>query len=86
MENFFVYILYSKSANRYYIGQTNNIVDRLKRHNLGQVGSTKSYVPWELHFSLEVPTRKDAVKVERYLKNLKSRARIENWIHRKENL
>ena len=86
MENFFVYILYSESADRYYIGQTNNLADRVKRHNLEQVVSTKSYVPWELRFSLEVPTRKDAVKVERYLKNLKSRERLENWIHRKESL
>ena len=86
MEFFFVYILYSESADRYYIGQTNNLVDRLKRHNMGQVLSTKSYVPWELRFSLEVPTRKDAVKVERYLKNLKSRGKLERWIQRKKNL
>ena len=86
MENFFVYILYSESADRLYIGQTNNLVDRLRRHNLGKVVSTKPYVPWEFRFTLEVPTRKDAVKVERYLKNLKSRERLENWINRKESL
>ena len=31
----FVYILYSKSLDKYYTGQTNNLKDRLKSHNSG---------------------------------------------------
>ena len=84
MKQFYVYILFSESANRYYIGQTNNFNYRLKRHNQGYVSSTKPNRPWVMRFSLEVPTRKDAMKVEKYLKNLKSHKRLEEWIRKKE--
>ncbi|MGQ0828306.1 MAG: GIY-YIG nuclease family protein [Bacteroidota bacterium] len=30
---FYTYILYSPNHNRYYIGQTNNVAERLIRHN-----------------------------------------------------
>ena len=39
---FFCYILYSKSINRYYIGYTSDIEQRLKLHNDGHFGR-KSY-------------------------------------------
>ncbi|MFN3941656.1 MAG: GIY-YIG nuclease family protein [Flavobacterium sp.] len=32
---YFVYILHSPNYDKYYIGQTNNLEDRLKRHNEG---------------------------------------------------
>ncbi|WP_373398424.1 GIY-YIG nuclease family protein [Algoriphagus halophilus] len=32
---FFVYILYSDSKDRYYIGQTENLEERLFQHNSG---------------------------------------------------
>ncbi|WP_370391063.1 GIY-YIG nuclease family protein [uncultured Winogradskyella sp.] len=35
-----VYILFSKAKNRYYVGQTADIDDRLSRHNKGLVKST----------------------------------------------
>ena len=50
------------------MGQTNNIVDRLKRHNFGYVRSTKSGVPWDLVWVRLVHTRKEAMNLEKKIK------------------
>ncbi|CAN5613762.1 hypothetical protein BH11BAC1_BH11BAC1_21590 [soil metagenome] len=67
---FHVYILFSFSSNRFYIGQTENIEGRLKRHNSGSEHSTKPFRPWQLVCSIEKNTRSEAIILERKLKNL----------------
>ena len=62
-----VYILYSDTHSRYYIGQTANVCDRLQRHNKGM---EKSTAPWGLILFIEKPGRGDAMILERKLKNL----------------
>jgi putative endonuclease len=76
----FVYILYSASADRYYVGQTANLDHRLQRHNRGEVTSTKAYVPWELKHSEAHETRSEAMRREREIKARKSRRYIEELI------
>ncbi len=39
----FVYILYSEEHDSHYIGQTNDVTERLKRHNLGMEKATARY-------------------------------------------
>ncbi|TVQ03106.1 MAG: hypothetical protein EA359_10385 [Balneolaceae bacterium] len=39
---FYLYILYSKSRDRFYTGQCNDVGDRYLRHNLRKNKSTKS--------------------------------------------
>ena len=76
---YFVYILYSELHDKYYIGQTNSIGQRLERHNEFEVSNsyTSKYRPWILKNHVEVGLeRKDAMKLERYLKSLKSKVRI----------
>ncbi len=34
--DFYVYILYSEKTNQFYKGQTDNVENRLKRHNAGK--------------------------------------------------
>jgi putative endonuclease len=65
---YFVYILLSEKLDRYYVGSTNNIVDRLKRHNGGQGKYTSKGVPWELITSFEVNSRSEAVNLEMKIK------------------
>jgi len=77
---YFVYILYSRSADRYYIGSTKDLDDRLKRHNTGRSKYTKHGIPWDLTYKEEYPTRSDGLKRERELKSWKSRERIEALI------
>lgn len=69
---YYTYILQSLLYVRYYIGQTNNLNDRLNRHNTGQVLSTKAYKPWNLVYKKEYATRSEAIKYEKYLKSIKN--------------
>ena len=64
----FVYILFSKISSRYYVGQTINIENRLKRHNKGIVPSTKGGVPWKIVLTLEVSNRSEAMILEKKIK------------------
>ena len=70
---YYVYILYSISLNKYYTGSTANIEERIKRHNAGATSSTKSGRPWKIVFSREFKLKSDALKLESYIKKMKSR-------------
>ena len=76
----FVYILFSKKLNMYYVGSTSNLEDRLIRHNSGRSKFTKPGVPWELVYKKAYDTKSDSMKAELYIKSQKSRIYIENLI------
>ena len=69
---FSVYILYSETKSKYYVGQTNDLQNRLDRHNSAQGTSTKHGIPWKVVYSIQVSTRTEAMllenKKERYKK------------------
>ena len=67
---FYTYILFSISHNRFYIGQSADIEQRITFHNKGNVKSTKPFIPWEIVGYIEKPTRTEALVLERKLKNL----------------
>ena len=68
--SFYVYIIYSESHDKYYIGQTNDIVDRIERHNNGSEKFTSLYLPWILKCSIKKISRSEAMILEKKLKNL----------------
>jgi len=68
---YFVYILKSLNDNGYYIGQTQNVDDRIKKHNQGKVRSTKPRAPFVLIKKETFNTRAEAMHRESYLKKLK---------------
>ena len=74
---YYVYILYSNSADKFYIGQTNDVADRLKRHNAGSETYTKLYRPWILKWSTQKQTRAEAMALEKKLKNLSKKRLVE---------
>ncbi len=65
---FYVYILYSARLNSYYAGSTNDLTDRIHRHNTGQSKYTRKGVPWELVYVETLPSRSLAVQLERKIK------------------
>ncbi|MFM9988817.1 GIY-YIG nuclease family protein [Flavobacterium sp.] len=65
---FFVYILFSESNNRYYIRQSNNLEDRIHRHNSGYEIATKSGTPWKLIHHFQLQTRSEAMLLEKKIK------------------
>jgi putative endonuclease len=77
--SFSVYILYSSSLDRYYIGQTSDMASRLARHNKGLENYTSRGVPWELRWKTEKATRSEALRLERKIKNL-NRVRLEAFM------
>ncbi len=79
--SYFVYILYSEEYDTFYKGQTQNIEQRLEKHNKGLVKSTLRYKPWTLVWVGEKSTRKEAVNLEKKLKNL-SKERLKIFINK----
>ncbi len=74
---FYTYILYSVQADKYYIGQTENVEQRVIMHNLRKnLGAND----WELKYKEEFQTRAEAVRRESEIKSKKRRAYLENLI------
>ena len=74
-----VYILKTK-ANKFYVGSTENLKERLKHHKGGYTPSTKSLQFDSLILSQEYKTLTEARSVERKLKKLKRRDYIEKMV------
>jgi putative endonuclease len=79
---YYVYILFSDSLAKHYIGQTNNLEKRLHIHNSGCEKFTKKGMPWSVKFYVELDTRSDAMKLEKKLKNFKSNRLLNDWIEK----
>ena len=66
---FYVYVIDStKFPDKYYIGFTEDLEDRLIHHNAGAVPSTAPYRPWAYRTCVAFKDRKRALEFERYLK------------------
>jgi putative endonuclease len=65
---FTVYILFSQTIQKYYTGQTQNLKNRITEHNAGETKSIKNGIRWEVFFTKEVQTRKEAVALEKKIK------------------
>ena len=65
---FYVYILYSDTKSKYYVGQTNNMDDRLNRHNSGFSLATKYGIPWKLVQTFICNNRSEAILLEKKIK------------------
>jgi putative endonuclease len=85
---FYVYILYSLTADKFYVGQTPDVQKRLWEHNNPNENSkfTAKYIPWELvlHFPVS-ESRADSMKMENFIKSQKSKKFILKLIANKEN-
>ncbi|WP_224488673.1 GIY-YIG nuclease family protein [Robertkochia flava] len=64
-----VYAIASEEFNYIYVGQTQDLENRLKRHNKGWEATTKSYRPFRLIFTEECSNRKEARIREKYWKS-----------------
>jgi putative endonuclease len=73
-----VYAIRSSFSNRIYVGQTNKLDIRVKRHNSGYFKSTIKDCPWELIAVQHVTDRDEARRIERRLKF--SLGRREAWL------
>jgi predicted GIY-YIG superfamily endonuclease len=71
----YVYVLRSVgSGDRYYVGVTDDLRTRLKRHNAGEVSHTAKYLPWKLNTYVAFSDETRAFAFEKYLKSGSGRA------------
>ncbi len=69
MDEFVVYILFSKKFDKTYIGFTSGLIERFKSHNvLGTKGYTIKYRPWEVIYVEFFNSKAEALKREKFLK------------------
>ena len=79
MNIFFVYIIYSSSLDKYYIGYTTDLTKRLYEHNTGISAYTSKAADWVLKYQESFQEREMAMKREKEIKNKKSRKYI-GWL------
>jgi putative endonuclease len=75
-----VYILYSESLDKYYIGHTSNLEERLKKHNNRHKGFTGKNGYWKVVYTEHYGSKSEAMKREREIKSWKSRVKIQKLI------
>lgn len=79
---FFVYILYSEELDKYYIGVTADVEERLRKHLSNHKGYTGKAADWSVRLTEHYPDRTAALKREKQLKGWKNRLRIEELIQK----
>jgi putative endonuclease len=67
---YFSYILKSEKDGRFYYGSTQDIEERLIKHNKGDIKSTKNRRPLILHFIEQHETRSLAYQREMFYKSI----------------
>ena len=85
---YYVYILYSESADKYYVGHTSNPQKRLSEHNSYENKSkfTAKYQPWCMMAYFPVSEiRGEAMKVESFIKKQKSKVFIQKVISQSQD-
>jgi putative endonuclease len=73
---FWIYILFSPTLNRFYIGQTGRLEQRIQDHAAGAAHFTKQAHDWVLVFLESAPDRRTAMGRERQIKRAKSHLTI----------
>ena len=76
MSGYSVYILFSTSRDKTYVGQTRELALRLDQHNAGKVRFTKPFRPWVLIHSEQCSSREEALDRECWFKSGAGRRRI----------
>jgi len=70
-----MYYVYSlKCKDGYYIGCTDNLKERIERHQKGYVKATSKRLPAELDFYFAIKNKYKAFEFEKYLKSGSGRA------------
>ncbi|MBS3737377.1 MAG: GIY-YIG nuclease family protein [Psychroflexus sp.] len=79
---FYIYIIYSKKHDKYYIGSTQNPWKRIDKHNTSVFNTfTSKYRPWELKAVFEAGTQRgEAEKIEKFIKKQKSKVLLQKLI------
>ncbi|NCD68715.1 GIY-YIG nuclease family protein [Mucilaginibacter sp. R11] len=75
-----IYILHSAILDRYYIGSTQNVAERLRRHLSNHKGFTARASDWELVYQENLPNWESALMREKQIKGWKSKLMIQKLV------
>ena len=76
----FVYIIYSKKIDRFYIGQTHDVNDRILKHNSLYYPNkwTAKGIPLILFHQIACASKSQALLIEKHIKSMKSTMYLKN--------
>lgn len=76
---YYIYILYSASADKYYVGYSTDTTRRLDEHNTKPLNTyTSKHRPWILKDAFACgETEAEAMRIEKFIKQQKSRSLLE---------
>ncbi len=78
---FYLYILFSATKNKYYVGSTGDALkERIRKHNSNHKGFTGGVGDWELKYFETYKIKQEVRLREKEIKNWKSRKLIEKLI------
>ena len=85
---YYLYILYSESIDKYYVGETPDIDVRLSQHNHHhfKTNFTKAASDWKIVLKFECKNREEALFLEKFIKKMKSRVFVQKVISNQEIL
>jgi len=66
---YYIYVIQSQKRKIIYVGYTNDLRERLKKHNSGKVFSTQFYKPFKLIYYEAYYNKQDAFEREKFLKS-----------------
>ena len=73
-----VYIIYSELSDKFYVGSTSDeLIERIRRHNSIHTGFTRRSNDWKLVYVEKNYDKSMAIKREKEIKSWKSRKRIQ---------
>ena len=76
----YLYILKSRNSGKYYIGETNNIENRLQRHRQKKTSFGQRNDDLILIYKKELNSRSEAKKLEYFLRKQKSHLFIDKFL------
>lgn len=83
----YVYLIYSRKLEKFYVGETSDLRRRLSEHNQGKSFSTQYGRPWEVIYYEAYASKHAALVRERRLKQygkglaqLKNRIGLDEWL------
>ena len=80
-----VYILFSETYNRTYVGYSSDVLTRLSFHNSNKnKGWTRRFQPWTLIYTEEYDSKTEALRREKQLKTGKGRELIKLLVKNKK--
>jgi putative endonuclease len=73
MESFFVYIIYSREIDRFYVGYTTDIESRLHQHRIHvfKESYTNKSGDWDIYFLIKCSSKTQAMSIEKHIKKTK---------------